>query len=130
MSRSRYTQLINSFINSLIHWLKKITDNFRVYLECVHPAFLTTLVVLVYFEAFPYVTRMILLIKVKGSYLHRFLVFATFVTICFIVWMRMQRENLLQYCCGLCVLRLRHCRRCEILTGRYPPHSGRNKTSN
>ena len=44
MSRSRYTLLINSLIDSLI---KKIGDNFRVYLERAHPAFLTTLVVLV-----------------------------------------------------------------------------------
>ena len=41
MSRSRYTLFINSFIDSLI---KK---KFRVYLERAHPAFLTTLVVLV-----------------------------------------------------------------------------------
>ena len=39
MSRSRYTLFINSLI-------KKI-NNFRVYLERAHPAFLTTLVVLV-----------------------------------------------------------------------------------
>ena len=46
MSRSRYTLLM--LINSLIHSLiKKIRDNFRVYLERAHPAFLTTLVVLV-----------------------------------------------------------------------------------
>ena len=30
--------------------VKKIRDNFRVYLECAHPAFLTTLVVLVYYD--------------------------------------------------------------------------------
>ena len=35
------------FIHWLIKWLKEIRDNFRVYLECAHPAFLTTLVVLV-----------------------------------------------------------------------------------
>ena len=44
MSRSRYALLINSLIHSLI---KKNRDNFRVYLERAHPAFLTTLVVLV-----------------------------------------------------------------------------------
>ena len=46
MSRSRYTLLIDS----LIHWLilKKIRDNFRLYLERAHPAFLTTLVVFVF----------------------------------------------------------------------------------
>ena len=45
MSRSRYTLLNNSLIDSLI--LKKIRVNFRVYLEHAHPAFLTTLIVLV-----------------------------------------------------------------------------------
>ena len=35
-------------IHWFIHWLKKIRDNFRVYLERAHPAFLTTIVVLVY----------------------------------------------------------------------------------
>ena len=40
MSFSRYTLLIDSLI-------KKIRDNFRVYLERAHPAFLTTLVVIV-----------------------------------------------------------------------------------
>jgi len=40
MSRSRYT------VNSLIK--KKFRDNFRVYLERAHPAFLTTLVVVVF----------------------------------------------------------------------------------
>ena len=29
-------------------YIKKIRDNFRVYLECAHPALLTTLVVLVF----------------------------------------------------------------------------------
>ena len=44
MSCSRYTQLIDW----LIHWLiKKIRDNFRVYLERAHPAFLTSVVVFV-----------------------------------------------------------------------------------
>ena len=42
MSRSRYTLLINQLINSFID-----LKNFRVYLEHAHPAFLTTLVVLV-----------------------------------------------------------------------------------
>ena len=45
MSCSRYTLLIDS----LIHWLKK---NFRLYLKHVHLAFLTTLVVLVFFYVF------------------------------------------------------------------------------
>ena len=44
MSRSRYTLLIHSLIDSLIDFKK---DNFRVYLECAHLAFLTTIVVLV-----------------------------------------------------------------------------------
>ena len=42
MSRSKYTLLIDSLIK------KKIRDNFRVYLERAHPAFLTTFIVLVY----------------------------------------------------------------------------------
>ena len=33
----------------MIDWLKKIRDDFRVYLERAHPAFLNTLVVLVYY---------------------------------------------------------------------------------
>ena len=58
MRRSRYTLLINSLINSFIDSLinlKKFRDNFRVYLERAHPAFLTTLVVLVY--SFSHVTK-------------------------------------------------------------------------
>ena len=47
MSRSRYSLLINSFIDSL-----KKRDNFRVYLERAHQAFLTTLVVLVSYQLF------------------------------------------------------------------------------
>ena len=48
MSHSRYTLLINSWLinSSLIHWLK-IRHNFREYLDRAHPAFLTTLVILV-----------------------------------------------------------------------------------
>ena len=46
MSRSRYTLLIDSLID-----FKKIRDHFRVYLERVHPAFLTTLVVLVSYQS-------------------------------------------------------------------------------
>ena len=50
MSRSRYTLLINWFINWLIHWfINSLKKNFRVYLEGAHPAFLTTLVVLVFY---------------------------------------------------------------------------------
>ena len=46
MSRSRYTLLIHSLIDSLIDF-KKFRDNYRVYLERAHPTFLSTLVVLV-----------------------------------------------------------------------------------
>ena len=46
MSRSRYTLLIKSLINSL----KKIRDNVRVYLERAHPAFLTTYIVVLVYE--------------------------------------------------------------------------------
>ena len=46
-----WTDLLCRLIHWFIDWLKKIRDNFRVYLERAHPAFLTTLVVLVLIDS-------------------------------------------------------------------------------